>query len=34
MKAKELDKTFDDGKNILECLDILKAKRLHQTLCP
>jgi hypothetical protein len=27
MKAKELDKKFDEGKSILEHLDISKAKR-------
>jgi CopG antitoxin of type II toxin-antitoxin system len=30
MKAKELDKKFDEGKNILEHLDLSKAKRLNQ----
>ena len=27
MKAKELDKNFDEGKSILEHLDISKARR-------
>ncbi|MFO7556016.1 MAG: hypothetical protein R6W88_12510 [Desulfobacterales bacterium] len=27
MKAKELDKKFDDGKSILEHLDLSKARR-------
>lgn len=30
MKAKELDKKFDEGKSILEHLDLSKAKRLNQ----
>ena len=31
MKAKELDKKFDEGKNILEHLDISKARRPDQS---
>ena len=31
MKAKELDKKFDEGKNILEHLDIPKARRPDQS---
>ena len=30
MKAKELDKRFDEGKSILEQLDLSKAKRPNQ----
>jgi len=30
MKAKELDKKFDDGKSILEHLDLSKARRPNQ----
>jgi len=30
MKTKELDKKFDEGKSILEHLDLSKAKRLNQ----
>lgn len=30
MKAKELDKIFDDGKSILEHLDLSKARRPNQ----
>jgi hypothetical protein len=30
MKAKELDKKFDEGKSILEHLDISKARRPNQ----
>ena len=30
MKAKELDKQFDEGKSVLEHLDFSKAKRLNQ----
>ena len=30
MKAKELDKKFDEGKSVLEHLDLSKAKRLNQ----
>ena len=30
MKAKELDKKFDEGKNIIEHLILSKAKRLNQ----
>ncbi|MBA3027423.1 MAG: CopG family transcriptional regulator [Desulfobacterium sp.] len=30
MKAKELDKLFDDGKSISEHLDLSKAKRPNQ----
>jgi hypothetical protein len=30
MKAKELDKKFDEGKNILEHLDLSKARRSNQ----
>ena len=30
MKAKELDKKFDEGKSIIEHLDLLKAKRPNQ----
>ncbi|MBU4316611.1 MAG: BrnA antitoxin family protein [Proteobacteria bacterium] len=30
MKAKELDKIFDDGKSISEHLDLSKAKRPNQ----
>ena len=30
MKAKELDKKFDEGKNILKNLDISKARRPNQ----
>jgi hypothetical protein len=30
MKAKELDKKFDDGKDILEHLDLSKARRPNQ----
>ncbi len=30
MKAKAFDKKFDEGKNILEHLDISKAKRPNQ----
>ena len=30
MKAKELDKKFDEGKNILEHLDLSKARRPNQ----
>ncbi len=32
MKAKELDKRFDDGENISEFLDISKARRPGQEL--
>ena len=31
MKAKELDKKFDEGKNILAHLDISKARRPDQS---
>ena len=30
MKAKELDKKFDEGRNIIEDLDLSKAKRPNQ----
>ena len=30
MKAKDLDKKFDEGKNILKHLDLSKAKRPNQ----
>jgi hypothetical protein len=30
MKAKELDKKFDEGKNLLEHLDLSKARRPNQ----
>jgi len=30
MKAKELEKKFDEGSNILENLDVSKARRLLQ----
>ena len=30
MKAHEIDKKFDENKNILECLDISKARRPGQ----
>jgi hypothetical protein len=30
MKAKELDKEFDEGKSIIEQLDLSKAKRPNQ----
>ena len=30
MKAKELDKRFDDGKSVLEFLDLSGAKRPEQ----
>jgi len=30
MKAKEFDKNFDEGKHILEHLDIKKARRPNQ----
>jgi hypothetical protein len=30
MKAKELDKKFDEGKNILEHIDLSKARRPNQ----
>ncbi len=30
MKAKELDKKFDDGKSVLEHLDLSKARRPNQ----
>lgn len=30
MKAKELDKRFDEGKSIIEQLDLSKAKRPNQ----
>jgi len=30
MKAKELDKKFDEGKSVLDHLDLSKAKRLNQ----
>ncbi|MBA3035202.1 MAG: CopG family transcriptional regulator [Desulfobacterium sp.] len=30
MKAKELDKIFDDGKSILERLDLSKTRRPNQ----
>jgi hypothetical protein len=30
MKAKELDKKFDEGKSVLEHLDLLKARRPNQ----
>jgi hypothetical protein len=30
MKAKDLDKEFDEGKNILKHLDLSKAKRPNQ----
>ena len=30
MKAKELDKQFDEGKSVLEHIDFSKAKRLNQ----
>ena len=30
MKAKELDKKFDEGKSVLDYLDLSKARRLNQ----
>ncbi len=30
MKAKELDKKFDEGKNIIDHLDLSKARRPNQ----
>ena len=30
MKAKELDKKFDEGKSIFEHLDLSQARRPHQ----
>ena len=30
MKAKELDKKFDEGKNVLEHLELSKARRPNQ----
>ena len=30
MKAKELDEKFDEGKSVLEHLDLLKARRPNQ----
>ncbi|UCC53220.1 MAG: hypothetical protein JSV68_04475 [Anaerolineaceae bacterium] len=30
MKAKEFDKKFDDGQDILEFLDLSRAKRVSQ----
>lgn len=30
MKAKELDKKFDEGENVLEHLDLSKARRPNQ----
>ncbi|GAB6908579.1 conserved hypothetical protein [Desulfosarcina cetonica] len=30
MKAKELDKNFDEGKSIIEHLDLSKARRPNQ----
>jgi len=30
MKAKELDKKFDEGKSVLEHLDLSKARRPNQ----
>jgi hypothetical protein len=30
MKAKELDRRFDEGENILKHLDLSKAKRTNQ----
>jgi hypothetical protein len=30
MKAKELDKKFDEGKSVLEYLDLSKARRPNQ----
>ena len=30
MKAKELDKKFDEGKNVLEHLNLSKARRPNQ----
>ncbi len=30
MKARELDRKFDDGKNISKHLDLSKARRLEQ----
>jgi len=30
MKAKELDKKFDDGKSIIDHLDLSKARRPNQ----
>jgi len=30
MKAKDFDKKFDEGKRIIEHLDLSKAKRLEQ----
>jgi hypothetical protein len=30
MKAKELDKKFDEGKSVFEHLDLLKARRPNQ----
>jgi len=30
MKAKELDKKFDEGKNVLEHLDLSKTRRPNQ----
>ncbi|BBO88814.1 type II toxin-antitoxin system BrnA family antitoxin [Desulfosarcina ovata] len=32
MKAKELDKKFDEGKSIIEHLDLSKARRPNQEL--
>ena len=32
MKAKELDKKFDEGKSVLKHLDLSKAKRPNQEL--
>jgi hypothetical protein len=32
MKVKNFDKAFDSGKNILNSLDLSKAKRPHQKL--
>ena len=30
MKAKELDKKFDEGKSVIEHLDLSKARRTNQ----
>ena len=32
MKAKELDKLFDDGKDISKYLDLSRAKRINETI--
>ena len=31
MKANEFDKKFDDGNDILDALDLSKAKRINQS---